>query len=96
MTFIINLILQFSFKYNILKIKRLDFPIIFLIFLILSNTTEFILNRSVILLLLRHKQYQIMSQHVLSLKNVTIYQEAITIYTEGNLEVNHGEFLYII
>lgn len=96
MTFIINLILQFSFKYNILKIKRLDFPIIFLIFLILSNTTEFILNRSVILLLLRHKQYQIMSQHVLSLKNVTIYQEAITILTEVNLEVNHGEFLYII
>ena len=96
MTFIINLILQFSFKYNILKIKRLDFPIIFLIFLILSNTTEFILNRTVILLLLRHKQYQIMSQHVLSLKNVTIYQEAITILTEVNLEVNHGEFLYII
>lgn len=96
MTFIINLFLQFSFKYNILKIKHLDFPVIFLIFLILSNTTEFILNRSVILLLLRHKQYQIMSQHVLSLKNVTIYQEAITILTEVNLEVNHGEFLYII
>ena len=37
-----------------------------------------------------------MSQHVLSLKNVTIYQEAITILTEVNLEVNHGEFLYII
>ena len=37
-----------------------------------------------------------MSQSVLSLKNVTIYQEAKSILTEVNLEVNHGEFLYII
>ncbi|MFE3869097.1 cell division ATP-binding protein FtsE [Flavobacterium sp. LS2P90] len=37
-----------------------------------------------------------MSQPVLSLKNVTIYQEGKTILSEVNLEVNHGEFLYII
>ena len=37
-----------------------------------------------------------MSQSVLSLKNVTIYQEEKSILTEVNLEVNHGEFLYII
>ena len=37
-----------------------------------------------------------MSQSVLSLKNITIYQEAKSILTEVNLEVNHGEFLYII
>jgi cell division transport system ATP-binding protein len=37
-----------------------------------------------------------MSQAVLSLKNVTIYQEGKSILSEVNLEVKHGEFLYII
>lgn len=37
-----------------------------------------------------------MSQPVLSLKNATIYQEDKTILSNINLEVNHGEFLYII
>jgi len=37
-----------------------------------------------------------MSQPVLSLKNVTIYQENNAVLTNINLEVNHGEFLYII
>ena len=37
-----------------------------------------------------------MSETVLSLKNVTIYQEGIAILSEVNLEVKHGEFLYII
>jgi cell division transport system ATP-binding protein len=37
-----------------------------------------------------------MSQSVLSLKNVTIYQEGKIILSEVNLEVNHGEFIYII
>lgn len=37
-----------------------------------------------------------MSQSVLSLKNVTIFQEQKTILAEVNLEVKHGEFLYII
>lgn len=37
-----------------------------------------------------------MSQTVLSLKNVTIYQENKVILSQINLEVNHGEFLYII
>ena len=37
-----------------------------------------------------------MSQAVLSLKNVTIYQEDKVILSNVNLEVNHGEFLYII
>ena len=37
-----------------------------------------------------------MSQPILSLKNVTIYQEGKTILSNVNLEVNHGEFLYII
>ncbi|TRX42167.1 cell division ATP-binding protein FtsE [Flavobacterium restrictum] len=37
-----------------------------------------------------------MSQTVLSLKNVTIYQEGKTILSHINLEVNHGEFIYII
>jgi cell division transport system ATP-binding protein len=36
-----------------------------------------------------------MSQAVLSLK-VTIYQEGKSILSEVNLEVKHGEFLYII
>jgi len=37
-----------------------------------------------------------MSQTVVSLKNVTIYQENRVILSQINLEVNHGEFLYII
>ncbi|PRZ27981.1 cell division ATP-binding protein FtsE [Flavobacterium granuli] len=37
-----------------------------------------------------------MSQAVLSLKNATIYQEDKVILSNINLEVNHGEFLYII
>jgi cell division transport system ATP-binding protein len=37
-----------------------------------------------------------MSQPVLSLKNVTIYQENKVILSQVNLDVNHGEFLYII
>jgi cell division transport system ATP-binding protein len=37
-----------------------------------------------------------MSQTVLSLKNVTIYQEEKTILSDINLEVKHGEFIYII
>ena len=37
-----------------------------------------------------------MSQSVLSLKNVNIYQEGKTILADVNLEVNHGEFIYII
>ena len=37
-----------------------------------------------------------MSQIVLSLKNVTIYQENKVILSQVNLDVNHGEFIYII
>lgn len=37
-----------------------------------------------------------MSQSVLSLKNVTIAQEGKTILSDVNLEVKHGEFIYII
>ena len=37
-----------------------------------------------------------MSQQVLSLKNVSIYQEKKVILSNVNLEVNHGEFIYII
>ena len=37
-----------------------------------------------------------MSQSVLSLKDVTIYQEGKVILSDVNLEVKHGEFLYII
>jgi cell division transport system ATP-binding protein len=37
-----------------------------------------------------------MSQAVLSLKNASIYQEDNVILSNINLEVNHGEFLYII
>ncbi|MFT5251722.1 MAG: cell division transport system ATP-binding protein [Flavobacteriales bacterium] len=37
-----------------------------------------------------------MSQTVLSLKNVTIYQEDKVILSNINLEVNRGEFLYVI
>ncbi len=37
-----------------------------------------------------------MSDSVLSLKDVTIYQEGRIILDEVNLEIKHGEFLYII
>ncbi len=37
-----------------------------------------------------------MSETVLSLKNVTIYQESKVILSQINLEVKEGEFLYII
>jgi cell division transport system ATP-binding protein len=37
-----------------------------------------------------------MSQVVLALKNVTIYQENKVILSQVNIEVNHGEFIYII
>jgi cell division transport system ATP-binding protein len=37
-----------------------------------------------------------MPQPVLSLKNVTVFQDNNAILTDINLEVNHGEFLYII
>jgi len=37
-----------------------------------------------------------MSQPVLSLKNATIYQEDKTVLSNINLEVNRGEFIYII
>lgn len=37
-----------------------------------------------------------MTQSVLSLKNVNIYQEGKIILSDVNLEVNHGEFIYII
>lgn len=37
-----------------------------------------------------------MSQVVLALKDVTIYQENKVILSQVNLEVNHGEFIYII
>lgn len=38
----------------------------------------------------------IMSQTVLSLKDVTIYQEGRKILSQINLDVQHGEFIYII
>ncbi len=38
----------------------------------------------------------IMSQIVLSLKEVTIYQEGRKILSHINLDVQHGEFIYII
>lgn len=37
-----------------------------------------------------------MSQVVLALKDVTIYQENKVILSQVNIEVNHGEFIYII
>ncbi|RWW92096.1 cell division ATP-binding protein FtsE [Flavobacterium cerinum] len=37
-----------------------------------------------------------MSQPVLSLQNVTIYQDNNAVLSDINLEVNHGEFIYII
>jgi len=57
---------------------------------------KFILKTYVILLLLPNKQIFSMSNPVLALKDVTIYQENKVILSQINLEVNHGEFLYII
>lgn len=37
-----------------------------------------------------------MSQPVLSLKNVTIYQDNNAVLSDINLDINHGEFIYII
>jgi len=37
-----------------------------------------------------------MSQPILSLKDVTIYQDDNAVLTDVNLEVNHGEFIYLI
>ena len=37
-----------------------------------------------------------MSQNVLFLRNVDIYQEKNRVLSNINLEVNHGEFIYII
>ncbi len=37
-----------------------------------------------------------MSETVLSLKNVTIYQDKNPVFTDVNIEVNHGEFIYLI
>ncbi|WP_396163592.1 cell division ATP-binding protein FtsE [Flavobacterium sp.] len=37
-----------------------------------------------------------MSQSVLSLKNVTIYQDKNPVLIDVNIEVKHGEFLYLI
>lgn len=37
-----------------------------------------------------------MAQPVLSLKDVTIYQDNNAVLSDVNLEVNHGEFLYLI
>ncbi len=39
---------------------------------------------------------QIMSQSILSLRNATIYQEGKTILSDVSLEVNQGEFIYVI
>lgn len=37
-----------------------------------------------------------MSETVLSIKNATIYQDKNPVLTDVNIEVNHGEFLYLI
>lgn len=37
-----------------------------------------------------------MSETVLSLKNVTIYQDKNPVLSDVNIDVNHGEFLYLI
>ena len=39
---------------------------------------------------------QIMSQSILSLRNATIFQEGKIILSDVNLEVNQGEFIYVI
>lgn len=62
----------------------------------LFNRTEIILNANLILLLLPNKTTFHMSKPVLSLKNVTIAQGGKTILSNVNLDVNHGEFIYII
>lgn len=41
-------------------------------------------------------KHKTMSQPILSLKNVTVYQDSNAVLTHIDLEVNHGEFLYII
>lgn len=56
---------------------------------------KFILNTFVNLLLLRNK-LKIMSQTILSLNSVNIYQEGNKILSDINLKVSPGEFLYII
>ena len=43
-----------------------------------------------------HINYVTMSQTILSLKNVSIYQENNLILSDINLEVQKGEFLYFI
>lgn len=48
------------------------------------------------MLLFLHINYVIMSQTILSLKNVSIYQENNLILSDINLEVQKGEFLYFI
>jgi cell division transport system ATP-binding protein len=37
-----------------------------------------------------------MSETVLSLKNVTIYQDKNPVLSDVNIDVNHGEFLYLL
>ena len=37
-----------------------------------------------------------MSTEVLSLKNVTIYQDKNPVLTDVNIEVKNGEFIYLI
>jgi cell division transport system ATP-binding protein len=37
-----------------------------------------------------------MSEFVLSLRDVTIYQEENAILSDVNLDIKHGEFIYII
>ena len=48
------------------------------------------------MLLFLHTNYIIMSQTILSLKNVSIYQENNLILSDINLDVQKGEFLYFI
>jgi cell division transport system ATP-binding protein len=58
---------------------------------------KLILNERVILLLLpKLNEKEIMSQPILTLRDVTIYQDNNAVLTDINLEVNHGEFLYLI
>jgi len=54
------------------------------------------LKTSVILLLLPHLTTILMSNAVVSLQQATIYQENRVILSQVNLEVNPGDFLYII
>lgn len=57
---------------------------------------KFILKTYVILLLLPHLTTILMSNAVVSLQQATIYQENRVILSQVNLEVNPGDFLYII